>query len=77
MEKIKVSHYYEVHRDVNPTGIVPAGPDLSNWLEPHGREALGGSPFGDATPPGPPSEGERVPVEHNPLLDGTGMVRSA
>ena len=25
-----------------------------NWLTPHGREALGGRPFGDGTPPGPP-----------------------
>ncbi|HEV7713339.1 MAG TPA: glutathione S-transferase C-terminal domain-containing protein, partial [Asanoa sp.] len=25
-------HYYEVHRDINPTGIVPLGPDLSGWL---------------------------------------------
>jgi putative glutathione S-transferase len=30
-------HYYVVHRDVNPTGIVPAGPDTSVWQEPHGR----------------------------------------
>ncbi len=67
-------HYYEVHRDVNPTGIVPAGPDLSNWLEPHGRDALGGRPFGDGTPPGPPPAAERVVAEHNPLLDRTGMV---
>ncbi|MBO3742103.1 glutathione S-transferase family protein [Actinoplanes flavus] len=44
-------HYYEVHRDINPAGIVPAGPDLSGWLTPHGREALGGRPFGDGTPP--------------------------
>ena len=22
------SHYYEVHRDINPTGVVPTGPDL-------------------------------------------------
>jgi putative glutathione S-transferase len=59
-------HYYCVHRDVNPTGIVPLGPDLSNWAEPHGREALGGSPFGDGTPPGP----VREPVDpaHNPVL---------
>jgi putative glutathione S-transferase len=34
-------HYYRVHRTINPTGIVPAGPDLSGWLTPHGREALG------------------------------------
>lgn len=46
-------HYYEVHRDINPTGVVPVGPDLSGWLTPHGREALGGRPFGDGTPPGP------------------------
>ncbi|GGN61491.1 glutathione S-transferase [Actinoplanes lobatus] len=44
-------HYYEVHRDINPAGIVPAGPDLSGWLTPHGRGALGGRPFGDGTPP--------------------------
>ncbi len=60
-------HYYEVHRDINPTGIVPAGPDLANWLEPHGREELGGRPFGDGTPPGPPPETERVPAGHSPL----------
>jgi putative glutathione S-transferase len=54
-------HYYEVHRDINPTGIVPAGPDLSGWLEPHGREELGGRPFGDGTPPGPPPPDELVP----------------
>ncbi len=60
-------HYYCVHRDINPTGIVPVGPDLSNWLEPHGREALGGRPFGDGTPPGPPSPAETVPAAHTPL----------
>ncbi|MET8519254.1 glutathione S-transferase C-terminal domain-containing protein [Nocardioides sp. NPDC004968] len=34
-------HYYVVHTDLNPTQIVPAGPDLSGWGEPHGRESLG------------------------------------
>ncbi|MGI8532057.1 MAG: glutathione S-transferase family protein [Geodermatophilaceae bacterium] len=62
------SHYYEVHTDVNPTGIVPAGPDLSGWGTPHGREDLGGRPFGGGTPPGPPVDGERVPAGHNPAL---------
>ncbi|NGN95949.1 glutathione S-transferase family protein [Nocardioides sp. KC13] len=33
-------HYYIVHTDLNPTQIVPAGPDLSGWDEPHGRESL-------------------------------------
>ena len=60
-------HYYIVHEDINPTGIVPDGPDLSNWLTPHGREGLGGRPFGDGTPPGPPPEAERIAAGHNPL----------
>lgn len=29
-------HYYESHGSINPTGIVPKGPDL-NFDEPHGR----------------------------------------
>ncbi|WP_436527543.1 glutathione S-transferase family protein [Actinoplanes sp. HUAS TT8] len=44
-------HYYVVHRTINPTGIVPVGPDPTGWLTPHGRESLGGHPFGDGTPP--------------------------
>ena len=59
-EQIKL-HYYGVHRSINPTGIVPVGPDVSGWLTPHGREELGGRPFGDGTPPGSPPPGERVP----------------
>jgi glutathionyl-hydroquinone reductase len=35
-EQIK-AHYYVVHSDINPSGIVPKGPDESVWLEPHGR----------------------------------------
>ena len=61
-------HYYLVHTDVNPTGIVPKGPDLSNWLDPHGREALGGRPFGDGTPPPPPRPSEVVPVGHGAVV---------
>ncbi len=45
------AHYYLVHTDINPTGIVPAGPDPAGWLTSHGRESLGGHPFGDGTPP--------------------------
>lgn len=44
-------HYYVVHTDLNPTQIVPLGPDTSGWHTPHGREALGGSPFGAGTAP--------------------------
>ena len=58
------SHYYEVHRDVNPTGVVPKGPDLAGWLTPHGREDLGGRPFGEGSPPGPPVASEVVPETH-------------
>jgi len=58
-------HYYEVHTDINPTGVVPAGPDLRTWHDPHGREHLGGRPFGDGTPPGPPPPDEVVPAEHS------------
>jgi putative glutathione S-transferase len=60
-------HYYVVHKDINPTGIVPLGPDLSGWLTPHGREELGGRPFGEGTPPPPPPTSEVVPPEHTPL----------
>lgn len=67
-------HYYIVHSDINPTGIVPDGPDLANWASPHGREALGGSPFGAGTAPGPVPEGERVPVAENPHIGADGLV---
>ncbi len=30
-------HYYATHEQINPTRIVPVGPDLSGWWEPHGR----------------------------------------
>lgn len=35
-EQIK-AHYYVVHTDINPSGIIPAGPDPDVWLTPHGR----------------------------------------
>jgi putative glutathione S-transferase len=60
-------HYYEVHSDINPTRIVPLGPDLSGWITSHGRHALGGRPFGDGTPPEPPIADESVEPSHTPL----------
>jgi putative glutathione S-transferase len=30
-------HYYVTQRKINPTGVVPAGPDLSGWHQPPGR----------------------------------------
>ncbi len=57
-------HYYVVQTDINPTSIVPKGPDLVSWLQPHGRESLGGRPFGDGTAPQPPTPEETVPASH-------------
>jgi putative glutathione S-transferase len=57
-------HYYLVHKNLNPSGIVPDGPDLSGWLTRHHREELGGRPFGDGTPPDPVLAAERVPASH-------------
>jgi glutathionyl-hydroquinone reductase len=34
-------HYYQSHTTINPTGIVPLGPELHLDL-PHGRETIGG-----------------------------------
>ena len=38
MQHIK-HHYYVSHDMINPTGVVPVGPQLDLWA-PHGREAL-------------------------------------
>jgi len=38
------AHYYLVHKDINPTGIVPKGPDPDVWWEPHGRAGLAATP---------------------------------
>ncbi|WP_129305216.1 glutathione S-transferase C-terminal domain-containing protein [Streptomyces sp. L2] len=59
-------HYYQVHSGINPTGIVPLGPDLAGWTAPHQREELGGRPFGDGTPPGPVRPAEEVPPAGRP-----------
>ena len=40
MDHIK-SHYYGSHDTINPTRIVPVGPDI-DYSEPHGRDALSG-----------------------------------
>lgn len=61
-------HYYITHEDVNPTQIVPLGPELHTWLEPHGREHLGGEPFGDGTAPDPIRANERPDPGSNPLF---------
>ncbi|MEV4443320.1 glutathione S-transferase C-terminal domain-containing protein [Streptomyces sp. NPDC049577] len=49
-DHIKRSYYYGIP-GLNPGRLVAVGPDPSELLTPHGREALGGRPFGDGTPP--------------------------
>ncbi len=41
MDQIK-RHYYLTHKQLNPAGIVPVGPEL-DLLAPHGRERLSGA----------------------------------
>ena len=33
-------HYYRSHRSINPSGVVPSGPEI-DFTQPHGREAVG------------------------------------
>lgn len=61
-------HYYGVHTSINPTRIVPLGPDVTGLLTAHGREALGGHPWGNGTAPGPVPAGEQIAAGHNPLF---------
>ena len=60
------AHYYGVHRQINPTGIVPIGPDLSNWTTAHGREQLGDRPFGDGSAPASAAASELPTADANP-----------
>ncbi len=39
MDHIK-EHYYRSHPSINPTGVVPLGPEI-DLTEPHGRESIG------------------------------------
>lgn len=61
------AHYYGVHRQLNPSGIVPIGPDPSGWAVPHHRDELGGRPFGDGTPPAPVRDDEQPDPGSNPV----------
>ena len=56
-EQVK-EHSYVVHTGINPTQVIPAGPDLRGLATTHGRESLGGRPFGDGTPPSAPTSRE-------------------
>jgi len=70
-------HYYKVHTNINPTQIVPKGPDLSNWFEPHDRADLGGRPFGDGTPPVSPPRDEMLTASWSLAKDGPTLADTA
>jgi putative glutathione S-transferase len=40
MDHVK-AHYYRSHEEINPTGLVPAGPDV-DWSASHDRDRLNG-----------------------------------
>lgn len=63
-------HYYIVHTGINPTRIVPDGPDPDGWFTEHGRESLGGRPFGDGTPPPTPPVDEMLTASWSVEQDG-------
>ncbi|HZM67939.1 MAG TPA: glutathione S-transferase C-terminal domain-containing protein [Nakamurella sp.] len=69
-------HYYQVHTNINPTRIVPKGPDLSGWFSPHDREDLGGSPFGAGSPPPSPPVDEMLTASWTVALDGPQRISS-
>ncbi len=68
-------HYYKVHTNINPTLIVPKGPDLSGWFEPHDRAELGGRPFGDGTPPPSPPVDEMLTASWSWTPESVGRQR--
>lgn len=48
-------HYYVVHKELNPTQVVPVGPDMSWLAEKHDRDRFGGQPFADGESAAPRS----------------------
>jgi len=40
MESVKQAYYGNLF-PLNPGGIIPSGPDVTNLLEPHGRDSVG------------------------------------
>ncbi|MDO5662489.1 MAG: glutathione S-transferase C-terminal domain-containing protein [Brachybacterium sp.] len=64
-------HYYVVQTDINPTQVVPIGPDLGHLLEGHDRDRLETDTWGGGTAPEPPLAAEVVDPAHTPLaVDG-------
>src|SRR5262249_48829203 len=57
-------HYYRVHTGLNPSAIVPAGPDPAGWLTQHARVGLGGRPLAAGARTGRPPAAERAESGH-------------
>lgn len=54
-------HYFIVHKEINPSQVVPVGPDMAWVAGPHDRDRFGGSPFPQGTySPAPVLPGEEV-----------------
>lgn len=61
-------HYYVVQTDINPTQIVPTGPDMSILLDAHDRDRFDSDPWGpEGTVPPAPLAAEVVDPDHTPL----------
>ena len=69
-------HYYVVQDDINPTGVVPKGPDPDVWLQPHGARlsATSGHPYQDSSRavPGVRLHLERGVLDAELLAEGGG-----
>jgi putative glutathione S-transferase len=50
-----VEHYYRSHGDVNPSRLVPTGPDI-DFTEPHDRARLPGGPPADLADAAAPAD---------------------
>ena len=61
-------HYYWVHTDINPTQVVPLGPDMTHVLDAHDRDRFETDTWGPGgTAPQPPLASEMVDPAHTPL----------
>ena len=54
-------HYFTVVTEVNPSGVIAEGPDPAEFYASHDRESLGGSSFGEGTPPPAPRAEDVLP----------------
>ena len=58
-------HYFVVHEEINPTQIIPVGPDMSWLAQDHDRDRFGGQPFAAGTTA--PAKLKSSEVVKNPL----------